>query len=279
MTPTIAFLGTGNMGAALLAGILAAGEDHVARDRVHATTKSEESARALAERLDVPATSLESEPDANREAVDGADFVFLGVKPWMMRGTLADLAGALPARAVIVSMAAGFSAAQIQELAPDNPVVRIMPNTPSALGRGVIALAAGEGVDEDQRAQLSALLSGAGEVFEVSEEQIGAMTGISGSGVAYFFYLAEALVAAGVELGLDEETARGMVVQTAVGAGALLADGGDPAALRNAVTSKGGTTHAAITALADADFEAVVARAATAARDRAAEMEAENQQG
>ncbi len=274
MTPVIAFLGTGSMGGALLDGILSS--DGVARDRVHATTKSEASARALAERLDVPARSLEDDPDANREAVHGADYVFLGVKPWMLAETLADLTGALPDSAVIVSMAAGFSTVQIQQLAPHNPVVRIMPNTPSAIGKGVIALAPAADVSRDAVDELTTLLAGAGEVFEVTEEQIGAMTGISGSGVAYFFYLAEALVKAGVDLGLDEDTARAMVVQTAAGAGALLARDKDPEALRKAVTSKGGTTHAAITSLADAGFEGIVAAAAAAARDRATEMEAEN---
>lgn len=276
MSPFITSLGTGSMGSSLLQGMLAAGEDVVSPDRVLATTRSEASARALSEELSVPAVSLEADPDANRSAVRKADFVFLGVKPWMIRETLADLVGALPSDAVIVSMAAGFSLDQLQALVPENPVVRIMPNTPSSIGKGVIAVAAGAGVSEAQIAQLEELLAGAGAVFTVTEDQIGAMTGIAGSGVAYFFYLAEQMVSAGVELGLDEDTARAMVVATAEGAGSLLERRPDPAALRTAVTSKGGTTHAAITSFADAGLPQIVKNAAQAAYDRGKEMEQEN---
>ena len=270
----IAVIGTGSMGSALLGGILQGGH---APGEVIATTQSTASAQALAARLGVSTLAAEADPAANRSAVADADIVLVGVKPWMMADTLTDIAPALPAGALVVSMAAGFSLAQMQKLVPANPLARIMPNTPAQIGLGVIALAPGASVTAEQTAALSTLLSGAGKVFTVTEEQIGAMTAISGSGVAYFFLLAEHLVSTGVDLGLDADTARDMVVQTALGAGSLLARNPDPAALRKAVTSKGGTTHAAIETFAAHDFAATVKAAGKAAQERSEEMERENE--
>lgn len=273
----LAMIGTGSMGGALLTGMLAAGESAGASaQRTVATTKSAASAQGLRERLGVTALALDDDGEANAAAVRDADFVFLGVKPWLIRETLNELRDVLSPNQVLVSMAAGISLATLEELAPSNPVVRIMPNTPSSIGHGVIALAPDAAVTPDQVSTLHALLSGAGQVFEVTEAQLGAMIGIAGSGVAYFFLLAEEMVKAGVQLGLDQETARQMVVGTAEGAGRLLATDPDPAKLRAAVTSKGGTTHAAITRLQQAGLEGIVGEAAKAAAARASEMEQEN---
>ena len=285
MSLRIAMIGTGSMGGALLSGMLAAADSSsadaadmrgVPPANARATTKSQASAEALAQRTGVATTALDSDPAANRSAVAGADFVFLGVKPWMIADTLTDLAPSLEPEQVIVSMAAGVSIETLAQLVPDNPIVRIMPNPPAEIGRGVIALAPASRVPAARGEELSGLLSGAGRVFAMSEEQIGAMIGISGSGVAYFFLLAEEMVKAGVDLGLSEDTAREMVVATARGAGSLLALKQDPAALRQAVTSKGGTTHAAIETFRAHDLEATVKAAAQAAYNRAQAMEREN---
>lgn len=269
----IASIGTGNMGRALLKGIL----DSDAGLDVRATTHSAASAEGLRTELPSAAvTSVEEDPEANRKAVAGADFVFLGVKPWMMAETLRGLAGALEPETVLVSMAAGVATVDLQTLAPGSPIVRIMPNTPSAIGHGVIALAPDDAVSAAGAETLERLLSGAGLVVPMPESDLPAMTGISGSGVAYFFLLAEAMIAAGVNLGLSEETARAMVVATADGAGRLMTHDPDPAALRQSVSSKGGTTLAALDTFIDSGLFTIAEAAVRAAADRSLEMEAEN---
>ena len=270
---TIASIGTGNMGTALIQGILTAD----AGITVRATTNSTASAQRLREALPTATvTSVEDDSHANRKAASGADFVFLGVKPWMMAETLRDLADDLDPSSVLVSMAAGVAAADLAKLAPENPIVRIMPNTPSAIGHGVIALAPTAEVTAASVDTLKSLLSGAGLVVDLDESQIPAMTGISGSGVAYFFLLAEAMIAAGVKQGLSEDVARQMVVATADGAGRLLTEKPDPAAQRQAVSSKGGTTLAGLQQFLDSGIFEIAEAAAQAAGDRSLEMEREN---
>ncbi|MCF2571030.1 pyrroline-5-carboxylate reductase [Brevibacterium sp. UCMA 11754] len=270
---SIASIGTGNMGSALIKGILSADE----KLDVRATTNSAASAKRLA--ADLPSAtiiSLEDDAEANQKAAAGADFVFLGIKPWMMADTLRELAPSLDANTVLVSMAAGVAMDDLATLAPKNPIVRIMPNTPSAIGHGVIALAPSAEVDETTVDTLRTLLSGAGLVVALEEAEIPAMTGISGSGVAYFFLLAETMIAAGVKMGLSEETAKQMVVATADGAGRLLSEKPDPSAQRQAVSSKGGTTLAGLQTFIDAGLFDIAEAAAQAAGDRSLEMEKEN---
>lgn len=270
---SIASIGTGNMGKALIGGILSADENL----KVRATTHSAASAKRLSEKLpNATVTSLEADSEANQKAAAGADFVFLGVKPWMMAETLRDLAPSLEPGAVLISMAAGVAISDLSVLAPDNPIVRIMPNTPSSIGHGVIALAPSSEVDEATVDTLKTLLSGAGLVVSLDEAEIPAMTGVSASGVAYFFLLAEAMIAAGVKLGLTEETAKQMVVATADGAGRLLTEHPDPSAQRQAVSSKGGTTLAGLDTFIDAGIFDIAEAAAKAASDRSLEMEQEN---
>lgn len=271
-TPRLAFIGTGSMGGSLLSGVLSSGLD---AEAVVATTHSAASAARTQESLGVRTLSLEADPRANAKAVPDADFVFLGVKPWMIVDTLTDLAPDLRPGTTVVSMAAGKTIAQIAALVPEAHVVRIMPNTPSSIGSGVVALSPDADVPAEAVHTLETLLSGAGRVFTLPEDEIDAMIGVSGSGVAYFFLLAEAMVDAGVELGLDRETARNMVVATAEGAGKLLATDPDPAKLRSAVTSKGGTTYAALSTFEDAGIRELVVKAARAAHDRSIEMAAE----
>lgn len=261
------------MGSALIKGILSADE----KLDVRATTNSAASAKRLAADLpSVTITSLEDDAEANQKAAAGADFVFLGVKPWMMADTVRDLAPSLDANTVLVSMAAGVAMTDLATLAPKNPIVRIMPNTPSSIGHGVIALAPSAEVDETTVDTLRTLLSGAGLVVALEESEIPAMTGISGSGVAYFFLLAETMIAAGVKMGLSEETAKQMVVATADGAGRLLSEKPDPSAQRQAVSSKGGTTLAGLQTFIDAGLFDIAEAAAQAAGNRSLEMEKEN---
>ena len=270
---SIASIGTGNMGTALIRGILSADD----KLDVRATTNSATSAKGLADDLpNATITSVEDDPDANRKAAAGADFVFLGVKPWMMAETVRDLAPSLSADAVLVSMAAGVAMADLGTLAPKNPIVRIMPNTPSSIGHGVIALAPSAEVDQATVDTLKTMLSGAGLIVELDESEIPAMTGISGSGVAYFFLLAETMIAAGVTMGLSEESAKQMVVATADGAGRLLTEKPDPSAQRQAVSSKGGTTLAGLNTFIEAGIFDIAEAAVKAAGERSLEMEKEN---
>src|SRR5699024_3582680 len=152
---------------------------------VRATANSASSAKRL--RGDLPratVTSVEDDDEANRKASAGADFVVLGVKPWMIADTLRGLAPELQADTVVVSMASWVATADLATLSPENPIVRIMPNTPSAIGYAVIALAPDAEVPADRVETLKQLLSGAGLVVDLDESQVPAMTGISGSGVA-----------------------------------------------------------------------------------------------
>ena len=274
MAVTVSIIGAGSMGSSLLKGMLST--DALNAESVRATTHSRASADRLTQDLGIEANATEDSESSNADAAAGADFVFLGVKPWAIRETAASFAEALAKEAVIVSMAAGVSADTLAEAFPNNPIARIMPNTPSAIGKGVIAVSPDNTMSQEQTAALTRLLSGAGEVFTVPESAIGGMIGISGSGVAYFFLLAEKLIAAGQELGLDEDTARRMAVATAEGAGLLLAADPDPAKLRRAVAHPGGTTAAAVDSFGADGFEQSVVRAARAAADKAAAMEREN---
>ncbi|GER22457.1 pyrroline-5-carboxylate reductase [Zafaria cholistanensis] len=267
----IAFLGAGNMNGAILRGILAAGADPSA---LVATVRGAEKARALRTETGIEVLAGADTPDANRAAAAGADIVFLGVKPVGIQDLCREIAGALRPDAVVVSVAAGVTIAQIEgALAAGQPVVRSMPNTPLMAGRGAVGLSAGSTATEAQVAEVVALFEVSGLVRVVPEEQLDAVTAISGSGPAYAFYLAEAMARAGVELGLSADLARDLARATVAGAGAMLADpAADPAGLRKAITSPNGTTERALAAFDEAGLADIVARGARAAAERAAEI-------
>ncbi|WP_024869361.1 pyrroline-5-carboxylate reductase [Pseudoxanthomonas suwonensis] len=265
----IAFIGGGNMARSLIGGLLRRGTDP-RRIRVA------EPVAALREALAADFGVQVFEHGA--DAVQDAGLWLLAVKPQMMRLACEPLAAAAQSlRPLVVSIAAGIPVARLQEwLGGGLPVVRCMPNTPALLGAGVTGLFAGEGVDEAQRARAGELLSSAGATVWVDAEPlVDAVTAVSGSGPAYVFLLAEAMEAAAVAEGLPAEDARTLVVHTLLGAGRMLAEAGDPPAeLRRKVTSPGGTTQAAIEAFQAGGFEALVARAVHAARERGAALAA-----
>ena len=239
MTQRIAILGAGVMGETLLSAILSSG--HPATDVV-ISEKRDERAAELRERHGVEVTG-------NAEAVAAADVVLLVVKPQDVVGLLAEIAGSVRPGATVVSLAAGIRIATIEQALPDGvAVVRAMPNTPALVGEGMFGISAGASCSSDQLDAVARLLSSGGEVVAVPEAQQDAVTAVSGSGPAYVFYLAEAMIAGGVAEGLDADTARTLATQTLVGAAKLLAESDDDAAeLRRRVTSPNGTTHAAIT--------------------------------
>ncbi|MEE1621335.1 pyrroline-5-carboxylate reductase [Zafaria sp. Z1313] len=273
-THRLAFLGTGSMNGAILRGILAAGHDP---SSITATVRGAGKAEALAADTGVKALATEQSPDANIDAVTGADVVFLGVKPVGIQELCREIAGALRPGAVVVSVAAAVTIAMIEDaLAPGQPVVRTMPNTPLMVGRGAVGLSGGSAATEADVAAVVGLFEGSGLVRVVPEEQLDAVSAVSGSGPAYAFYLAEAMAKAGEELGLDADLARDLARATVAGAGRMLDDAAvDPAELRRNVTSPHGTTERAIAAFDDAGIPSIIARGARAASDRAAEISRE----
>lgn len=268
--PPIAVLGAGSMAGAIVRGLIAAGTDPAS---VTVTTRSESSAEAWRGE-GVRATALESDADANAAAVRGAGIVLLGVKPAMVPDTLRQVADALEPDALVVSVAAGVTTATMESLVP-NAVVRTMPNTPALVGRAVTGVAAGSRAGEAELAVVRALFAAVGTAVEVPEEQINALSAISGSGPATFFFLVEKLTEAAERLGFSHDEARALAEQTFVGSAALLASTGeDPEELRRRVTSPKGTTERLIGVLDDAELGSLFERAAQAAVARAEELAA-----
>lgn len=274
--PIITFLGTGSMNGSIMSGLLAGG---TAPERVRATTRSAASARKLKDSLpedqrDVTVYSGEDNESANLDAVKDADVVLLGVKPKGILDLAAEIKDALADDALVISVAAGIDLAMLEgELRAGQPVIRSMPNTPSRVGRGVIALAAGTHCTPEQLKLAHEVLANSGTVLDVEEDQINAVTGVSGSGPAYAFFLAEAMQKAGEAMGLDSETARLLAKETVSGAGELLhADDADPEALRKAVSSPNGTTERAINVFAEGGLVELTEKAAKASASRGAEM-------
>lgn len=271
MTPVLAFLGCGSMNGSILRGVLASG---LPVEQVRATVRSAESARRLEEQTGVRPYVTGEDPEANRTAAREADVVLLGVKPYGVLDLAREIAPAVRPGTVVASVAAGISIGGLERALPDGqPVVRTMPNTPSSVRRGVVSVTPGSATTPEQIDVVSRLLESVGTVVEVPEDLVDAVTGVSGSGPAYVFLLAEAMQHAGERMGLPVDVARTLARETVSGAGELLrpADA-DPAALRRAVTSPKGTTDRAVTTFLENGFEDLVARAVQASADRSAEL-------
>ncbi|ACL41107.1 pyrroline-5-carboxylate reductase [Pseudarthrobacter chlorophenolicus A6] len=272
MSNRIAFLGCGSMNEAILGGLVEAGTNPA---DIVATVRRAERAAELAERYHgITAIAGEEEPDNNRQAAKGSAVVILGVKPVGIADLAREISPALTPDTIVVSVAAAVSIAQLEAALPaGQPVIRTMPNTPAKLGRGVISVSPGTNCTPGQLQQVKDLFQGAGTVVEVPEEQVDALSAISGSGPAYAFYLAEAMASAGEELGLDRELAVLLARETVAGAGFMLAEpGADPSALRKSVTSPNGTTERAIATFDEQGIPSIIAAGARAAADRAAEI-------
>jgi pyrroline-5-carboxylate reductase len=262
MTPTIAFVGGGNMARSLVGGLLARGvaaADLLVCEPLPALRES------LAADFGVAVTD-----DNARAAAAGT--VVLAVKPQVMREVCHGLAGALDGRRpTVVSIAAGIRLAQFARWLGDTlPVVRAMPNTPALIGAGITGLVANAHADAAARGRAEQVLAAAGPAVWIPDESLmDAVTAVSGSGPAYFFLLMEALAAAGERQGLPADVARRLVLQTALGAARMACEGDEPPSrLRERVTSPGGTTQAALEAFAAGGFAAVVDSAVTAATQR-----------
>jgi pyrroline-5-carboxylate reductase len=269
--PSIAILGTGSMGGAILSGLTKPGVEVVGGIRVTNRT----TAKALPlNAAGVKSLALEESPDGNLKAVKGARLVLLGVKPVMIPDLLREIAAALEPDAILVSVAAGVTIATMEALVP-GVVLRAMPNTPAVVGRAVTGLAAGSRSSAAYVSLARALFETVGTVLEVPEAKIDALSTISGSGPAYVFYFIEELTRTAIGLGFTAEEAAIMVNGTFLGAAELLVDSGvDPAELRRRVTSPKGTTERAIGVLEAADLKELFDRATEAALARARELAA-----
>jgi len=274
--PSLAFLGAGSMGGAILHGVVASGIP--VDGGIIATNRTAGKAATLQGLENVTAVALESEPNGNTDAAASARVILVGVKPYMVPDLLREIAPVLRDDAIVVSLAAGVTLATFAEhLGEGARVIRSMPNTPSTVGKGVTGLAAGGAATADDVALVRRLFELVGAVVEVPEEKIDALSTISGSGPAYVFLLIEELTQAAIAKGFDEADARLMAEQTFIGATALLAASGEePAELRRRVTSPKGTTERAIAVLQDAKLDEVFTRATDAALARAKEMAAGN---
>ena len=269
MDPLFAFIGGGNMGRALVGGLLAAGHAP-ARIRI---ADSEAACRAsCTDRFGVTVG------DDNLATCRDADVVVLAVKPQQLRAVTLALAPAAEDGQLFVSIAAGITLGHLETwLGGGRAIVRAMPNTPAQIGCGAAALCANGAVSASQHALASRLLESVGVAVWLEDENLmDAVTALSGSGPAYVFLLLELLEQAGCELGLPADLSRRLSLATVEGA-ARLARGSehDAATLRHQVTSPGGTTERALQSFAAADLAGIVNRALTAARDRGRELAAQ----
>ncbi len=261
----VAILGCGKIGESLLAGLLSSGSTDIV-----VTARRAERQAELEERHGVEATLQSS------EAIQGAALVVLAVKPQDFEALLGEIGGLLSPDQTVLSVAAAIPTAAIErQIAEGVPVVRAMPNAPSIVHEGIAGLCAGAHAGEANLALAEEVLAHLGGVVRVPERYMDAVTAVSGSGPAYFALLAEAMIEAGIMLGLSRETSTQLVVQTMLGTATLLRDEKmHPVELREAVTSPGGTTGRAIRELEQAGVRAAFLNAIQAAMERSKELAA-----
>lgn len=261
---TLAILGAGKMGETLLSGLLRSGTP--AAD-VIVSTRNAERAKTLEEKYGVSAVG-------SADAAERGRTVLIAVKPQDMAALLAEVRHVITPEQLVVSMAAGIPTSMIERTLADGvPVVRVMTNTPALVDEAMSVLSAGRHADEAHLARAEDVFRHVGKVLRVPEHQQDAVTALSGSGPAYFFYLVEAMIDAGILLGLPRAVAADLLVQTAVGAAVMLRDTGEhPVRLREAVTSPAGTTINAIRELEKHGVRAAFLAAIEAARDRSREL-------
>jgi pyrroline-5-carboxylate reductase len=262
----IGFVGGGNMGEALIRGLL--GTKTVPAALLSATDVRTERTAQLAKQFGITAHG------DNLRLVRETDVVVLAVKPQIMATVVAEIAPAVTARHLLISIAAGVSTAAIgAALGKEARIVRVMPNTPALVLQGAAAVAKGRGQEAEDLAVAEAIFGAVGRVVVLDESLMDAVTGLSGSGPAYVALVVEALADGGVNMGLDRATALTLATQTVLGAAQLLVETGmHPAVLKDMVSSPGGTTIAGITALEDGGLRATLIRAVERATVRSREL-------
>ena len=262
----LAFIGAGNMAEALIRGLLAARV--LPAQQVIATNVRSDRLEHLAREFGIRTLA------DNAAALREADIVLLAVKPQQMSAVLSSLLPHPSSLPLFISIAAGVTTGRIErELGGNARVVRVMPNTPALVGAGAAALCRGAHATNDDLATAEAILGAVGMTVRTEEQFLDAVTALSGSGPAYVFYVAEAMIRAGVEAGLAEDIARKLTIQTVFGAAKLLKEGReDPSELRKKVTSPGGTTEAALKVMQERKLLDIFVEAIQAAARRSKEL-------
>lgn len=265
---TIAVIGAGKIGEVLLAGLLRSGWPV---ERLVATTRRTERAEELRTRYGIAVVD-------NERALREADVLAIAVKPQDAGALMADLGPKVPAEKLLVSLCAGLPTSFFAKwLPPGTPVVRVMTNTPALVDEAMTAISAGAFATAEHLLLAEEMFSPLGRTIRVPESQQDAVTALSGSGPAYFYYLVEAMTDAGILLGLPRQVAHDLIVQTAIGSAIMLRESGEhPVKLREAVTSPAGTTINAIRELEKHRVRAALLAALEAARDRAQEIAEQN---
>jgi pyrroline-5-carboxylate reductase len=262
--PVVAVLGAGKIGEALLSGLLSSGRRV---EELMFSERHDERAAELTTRYGLRAVDVAT-------AAKEADVLIVAVKPQDIDPLLDELAPVISPPTLVVSLCAGLPTALYERRLPAGvPVVRVMPNTPAVVGQAMSAISPGGHAGGEHLDIVEELLSAVGKVVRVPESQQDAVTALSGSGPAYFFFLVEAMIDAGILLGLPRTVAEKLIIQSAVGAAAMLAETGEhPVTLREAVTSPAGTTIMAIRELEKHGVRAALLAAIEAARDRSQEL-------
>lgn len=265
MESKVVFIGAGNMAEAIAGGMVRA--EFCAAEKIVMTD-------IRSERLSDLEADLGVSTSADNSVVKNAEILVLAVKPQIMNDVLEDIAPVLRKETLVISIAAGITAEKIERaLGEGTRVIRVMPNTPALIGQGASGIAAGSLADEADLEVAETILGCVGETVRVDEKDLDAVTALSGSGPAYVFYLLESMLAAAEEMGLEKETARTLALQTVEGAARLMKDSGEEAAeLRAKVTSKGGTTFAAMTSMEESGVKPAIIKALKAAQMRSKEL-------
>ena len=264
----LAIIGAGNMAEAIARSVIASGV--IAKESIVAADVSANRREVFAKQIGVRAV------EKNEEAARGAKMILLSVKPQHMKDVLGGIAGVLAEDVLIVSIAAGISSGFIEKnLGAGKPwrVIRAMPNTPMLMGKGMVALARGRQASAADLASARKIFEAGATVLELDESKMDAVTAMSGSGPAYFFYLVEQMIKAGLSLGLSESEALVLASRTCIGAAAMLEGSSDsPQELRKKVTSPGGTTQAAIELMESEQLDQILVAAIRRAAERSREL-------
>ncbi|TGE38783.1 pyrroline-5-carboxylate reductase [Desulfosporosinus fructosivorans] len=267
MTQSIGFIGGGNIAEAIIGGLKKADAQFLIRA---SNRSNHERLQHLVDKYSITASNLE-------ELVENSRVLIIAVKPKDVLGVVKQLKNYRLHDKLIISVAAGVPLKVFYKHLPGIAVIRAMPNTSTAVLHSMTGLARGENVTEEQAEMGGEIFSATGKIMWVPEEKINALTAISGSGPAYFYLFAESLIKAGVHLGLSEEEAEILVLETLIGAGKMIAESDkSPGKLREEVTSPNGTTYAALNVFTDDKLEFTVLKAAKACAQRAEDLEGEN---
>jgi len=267
MPHELAIIGAGVMAEAIARGVISGGL--LRADQIIAADISEARRKFFTDELRIAAVE-----SADRAAAD-ASAILLAVKPHQVQSVLQTLATVMQERTLLICIAAGISTSMMQSSLGTGRhwrIIRAMPNTPMLVGAGMVAIAAGAHATADDLRWARRLFESSAKVIEIPEDKMDAVTAISGSGPAYFFFLVEQMIQAGIALGLEPDQAATLAIQTALGAAKMMVESPDPTAHRRRVTTPNGTTHAAITHLESQNWPRITMEAIQAAARRSREM-------